>query len=630
MTRKAESRILLVAGAGTRIDHAAVQKSKRQKGNKHALALRPIERLPSITADLTDAEATAAGRQLFPLPDKRRLHHNISRFPPGVETDAGNPYLDRHSSTDVARIDHSNAITICFGSFRLLPAQRLLLEGDQPLRLGSRALEILIALVERSGELVGKEELMARVWPNTCVEPANLTIQIAALRRTLRDGRGGNRFLINIPGRGYRFVAPIRVSSELAAFPPEPVAAEHAQNLPVPVTRLIGRESVVAELAAQLSRDRFLTIVGPGGIGKTFVALTVAEKLIGAHEHGVWLVDLASLTDPALVPSALAATLGLEIDSEDPLAELVAALRDKHMLLVLDNCEHVIGSAAKLIASVLSSAPKVHILATSREPLNTYGEHLYRLLPLGLPAVSLHVNAREALGSPAVQLFVEQAASTLGEFELSDGDAPHVANICRRLDGLALAIEIAAARVAAFGVLGVAKKLQNGLQVLTSDRRTALPRHQSMGASLDWSHALLSEAEQKVFRRLAILAGEFTLRAAAAVAADEIHGESKIFDLVAALAAKSLVASDACATEPRFRLLETTRAYALAKLAGSDDVNMLGRRYAEYFDLHSETAPNRRPAVDDRLGSSLRIQARKNGSIKRHSRASGTMIASLR
>jgi predicted ATPase len=272
----------------------------------------------------------------------------------------------------------------------------------------------------------------------------------------------------------------------------------------------------------------------------------------------------------------------------------------------------------------------VHILATSREPLNTDGERIYRLLPLTGPPASSHVNAREALGSPAVQLFVEQAASALGEFELSDSNAPHVVEICCRLDGLALAIEIAAARVAAFGVLGVAANLRNGLQVLTSGRRTASPRHQSLIASLDWSHALLSEPEQKVFRRLAIFAGGFTLRAAGTVTADEIHGESEIFDLVAALVTKSLVSADARATEPRFRLLETTRAYALAKLAESGDVNMLGRRHAEYFDRESQTASDRRPAVDDHLGPSMRMPARQYGSIKRHSRTSPTTMASLR
>jgi predicted ATPase len=225
------------------------------------------------------------------------------------------------------------------------------------------------------------------------------------------------------------------------------------------------------------------------------------------------------------VPSVLAATLGIETGSGDPVAKLIAALRDKDVLVVLDNCEHVISSAAELVATVLRGAPKVHVLATGREPLNTDGEQIYRLLQLACPPASSRVNAREALGSPAVQLIVERAASTLGEFELSDENAPHVADICRRLDGLPLAIEIAAARVTAFGVLGVAANLQNGfqngLQVLTSGRRTASPKHQSLIASLDWSHALLSEAEQKVFRRLAIFAGGFTLRAAGTVVADE-------------------------------------------------------------------------------------------------------------
>jgi len=627
MTTKTENRIALVAGAGGIIGHAAVHELRRQGRSERARARHPIEGPPSIAADLTNVEAVAEDHQLCPLSDALRFNH--SRPNPETETDPRNPHPDRHLLTDADRDDCSVAMTICFGTFRLLPAQRLLLKGDQPLRLGSRALEILIALVERPGGLVGKEELMTRVWPNTCVEPANLTVHVAALRRTLGDGRGGNRFLINIPGRGYRFVAPIMVSAELAVSPPQPVAVVHAHNLPAPVTRLIGRESVVAWLSAQLSHNRLLTIVGPGGIGKTSVALTVAEELIGAHEHGVWLVDLASLTDPDLVPSALATTLGLKIDSEDPLTEVIAALRDRRMLLVLDSCEHVVASAAKFVAAVLRGAPKVHVLATSREPLNIGGEHLYRLSPLASPTASSQVNAKEALASPAVQLFVEQVTSTLSGFEMSDGDAPHVADICRRLDGLALAIEIAAARVAAFGVPGVAANLQSGLQLLTSGRRTASPRHRSLVASLDWSHALLSEAEQKVFRRLAIFAGGFTLRAAGTAAADEIHGEEEIFDLVAALVTKSLVVADACATEPRFRLLETTRAYALAKLAASGDVDMLSRRRAEYFDPMSDTAPDRQRGVNDHLEPTIRIPNRQDGSIKRPSRCSRPTMASL-
>ena len=256
-----------------------------------------------------------------------------------------------------------------FGPFHLLLTQRLLLEGEKPLRLGSRALDILIALVERPGELVSKEELMAQVWPNTFVEPANLTVHVAALRRALKDGHGGNRYLVNIPRRGYCFVAPVKVSEEPKSSAPFTTATERTNNLPASVTRLIARSDTVSGLSARLSGHRLLTIVGPGGIGKTSVALAVAEGLLASYEHGVWFIDLTPLGDPLLVPRALASSLGLDIRSESLVSGLIAALGDKQMLLVLDNCEHVIEAAAALAAELLRSAPGVRILATSREPL---------------------------------------------------------------------------------------------------------------------------------------------------------------------------------------------------------------------------------------------------------------------
>jgi predicted ATPase/DNA-binding winged helix-turn-helix (wHTH) protein len=488
-----------------------------------------------------------------------------------------------HSFRQAGRTNSLPGSAICFGSFRLLPDLRLLLVGNKPVRLGSRALEILIALVERPCDLISKEELMARVWPNTFVEPANLTVHIAALRRTLGDGRGSNRFLINIPGRGYRFVAPVRISEQLELSAPTPPGIEQVHNLPATVARLIGREGAVSGLSAQLSRLRFLTIVGPGGIGKTSAAIAVAERLVETHEHGVRLIDLAPLGDSSLVPSAVAATLGLEIYAEEQLPELIGALRDKQMLLVLDNCEHVVASVAGLVGAVLRGAPNVRILATSREPLRTEGEHLYRLPPLASPPASSQVTAREALGFPAIQLFVAHVASVLGEFELSDRDALNVADICRRLDGLPLAIEIAAARVAAFGVRGVAACRDDGLQLLTSNRRTGLARHLSLAANLDWSYALLSDAAQIALRRVAIFVGAFTLRAAAAVASDEILGESEMVNLVAELVAKSLVMAYGHDTEPWFYLLVTTRTYALTKLVESGEADALARRHAEYL-----------------------------------------------
>ena len=234
---------------------------------------------------------------------------------------------------------------ISFGPYRLLAAQRLLLERDKPVRLGSRAFDILAALVERAGEMVGKGELIARAWPRTFVEESNLKIQMSALRRVLGDGHGGNRYIITVPGRGYNFVAPVQREEALLAAPAPPARSTTPHNLPFAVTRMIGRDDAVVALVTRLSRERLVTIVGAGGIGKTTVALAVAERMMASYEHGVWLVDLAPLADPRLVPSAVATVLGLEIRAANPLHSLAAAVKDKRMLLLLDNCEHVIDAA---------------------------------------------------------------------------------------------------------------------------------------------------------------------------------------------------------------------------------------------------------------------------------------------
>src|SRR5882672_10693931 len=268
---------------------------------------------------------------------------------------------------------------ISFGPYRLLAAQRLLLEGDRPVRLGSRAFDILIALVERAGEVVGKEQLIARAWPQTFVEEANLKIQVSALRRALGDGQGGNRYVITVPGRGYNFVAPVRREEASLAAPTPPVPSTTPNNLPVAVTRMLGRNDAVAALVTRLSRERLVTIVGAGGVGKTTLALAVAERMLASYEHGVWLVDLAPLGDPRLVPSTVATVLGLKIRTEDLLAGLVAAIRNNRMLLLIDNCEHVIDAVASLTAAILRGAPGVKVLATSREPLRVTGGSEYRL-----------------------------------------------------------------------------------------------------------------------------------------------------------------------------------------------------------------------------------------------------------
>src|SRR5471030_3550125 len=272
---------------------------------------------------------------------------------------------------------------ISFGPFRLLASQRLLLEGDRPVRLGSRAFDILVALLEHPGEVVDKEHLIARAWPQTFVEEANLKIQMSALRRALGDGQRGNRYILTVPGRGYNFVAAVRREKALLDAPKVSTPSPILHNLPIAVTRMIGRNDALTVLIARLSRERLVTIVGPGGVGKTTVALAVAERMMASYEHGVWLIDLAPISDPRLVPSTVAAVLGLENRTDNPIHGLVAKLKDSRLLLLFDNCEHVIDAVAALAAPILSGAPSVNILATSREPLGAIGECEYRLAPLG-------------------------------------------------------------------------------------------------------------------------------------------------------------------------------------------------------------------------------------------------------
>jgi len=490
---------------------------------------------------------------------------------------------------------------ISFGPFRLLAAQRLLLEGDKPVRLGSRAFDILATLLERPGEPIGKDELISRTWPKTFVEDANLKIQISALRRALGDGQGGRRYIATIPGRGYNFVAPVRFEKPAEVSLAVTIASAAAHNLPLAMTRMIGREEIAAALVSRLSRQRLLTIVGPGGIGKTTLALAVAERMIAVYEHGVWLVDLAPLGDPRLVPSAVATVLGLGIRTEDPLPDLVASLRDKRMLLLLDNCEHVIDAAASLAAAVLTGVPRVNILATSREPLGVAGERSHRLGPLGSPPTSSGLTAAEAAVSPAVQLFVERVTAIVEDFALTDANAPLIVEICQKLDGLPLAIEFAAPRVEVLGVEGLAAGLNHSLPLLTARRRTTLPRHRTMRAVVEWSYGLLREDEQHFFRALGIFAGGFTVEAAAVVAIDTADTPCEVIDLLADLVAKSLVVADVSGAKPRFRLLDTTRAYAIEQLDTSGERERLARRHAEYYrDLfeRAEADARARPTDD--------------------------------
>lgn len=502
-----------------------------------------------------------------------------------------------------------------FGPFYLHATERRLSRAGEPVEIGSRALDILIALVEGAGEVIGKKGLIARVWPDVIVEESSLRVHVAALRKVLGDGVDGARYITNVPGRGYSFVAPVGAPAATAKLEPaaqsnvtpSPTStAEREQtrvshSLPARLTRMIGRDAAIVALSQQLRAARFVTIVGPGGLGKTTVAVSVAHLLSAEFSTAVF-VDLAAVTDAAGVANTLAATLGLTIRKEDPIPEILAFLRETSALLILDNCEHVIESIGGVAERIFVEAPQVYILATSRELLNVEGEHVYALEPLATPEASTDMTAARALEYPAVQLFLERAGATAGPITLSDADAPIVAEICRRLDGIALAVELAAGRVSVFGIRGTADLLEKQLALAWRGRRTALPRHQTLSATLDWSYSLLSEDEKQVLRRLSIFMGEFSLSGALAVVSEPEEDSAAAIEIVASLVAKSLVSMRITAGQPRYRLLEMVRAYALLRLTESGDSKLIAARHACYFAMRCREAeaPDSTSTLDSR------------------------------
>jgi predicted ATPase/DNA-binding winged helix-turn-helix (wHTH) protein len=470
-----------------------------------------------------------------------------------------------------------------FGRFQVSPRRRELRVDGVPVELGTRAFDVLLMLIEARGALVTKDEMLERVWPGVVVEENNLQVQISALRKALGEDRG---LIRTAPGRGYRFTAEVtatRAGPE-APLPRIPSFAGTAAltNLPSPVSDLIGREVEISELQELVAAHRLVTVIGAGGIGKTRLGGEVARRLLPEFPDGVWLAELAPLGDPELVRMAVASALGLQAGAEAPPSNRRAsALRSKRLLLVLDNCEHVIAAAAREAESLLHGAPGLRVLATSQEPLAIEGECIYRLPPLGVPSEGV-ADADAALRHGSVRLFVARAQAADPRVPFDDRNAAAIAGICRHLDGIPLAIELAAARAATLGIEELAARLDNRFQVLAGGRRTALPRHQTLRATLDWSYGLLGEIERTVLHRLAIFAGGFTLGAAGAVAAVTMT-EAEVVGRIADLVAKSLVSVESGSAGPRYRLLETMRLYALEKLGESGEFQTLARRHAEYY-----------------------------------------------
>jgi predicted ATPase/DNA-binding winged helix-turn-helix (wHTH) protein len=479
-----------------------------------------------------------------------------------------------------------------FGRFKVVRHRRELLADGRPVELGGRAFDTLMALIDARGTVLDKDQLMSLVWPDRVVEENNLAAQIAVLRKVF----GGDRHLIRtVAGRGYQFTGEVHITGAVAPAPPSRMT-----NLPEAVSELIGREAELEEVAALVREHRLVSLVGAGGIGKTRLGLEVARHLLPRFPDGVFVAELGPLSSPELVPATVASALGLTHIAGTASREGVAgAVGTKKLLLVVDNCEHVIEAATGMTEALLRASPGVALLATSREPLRASGEYVYRVPPLDVPAED-NQDMEDVLRHGAVRLFVSRAHAAEPRYVAEGRVAAATAAICRRLDGIPLAIELAATRVGAFGVDGVATRLDDCFRLLTGGSRT-LARHQTLRATLDWSYELLSESERVVLCRLGVFVGAFTLDAASAVAAGVDIPASDIADSVANLVGKSLVSTDVGGAIVYYRLLETTRAYAREKLIESAEFDHLTRRHAEYFrDLfeRAEAELETRPTAD--------------------------------
>ncbi|WP_170303570.1 winged helix-turn-helix domain-containing protein [Reyranella soli] len=448
-----------------------------------------------------------------------------------------------------------------YGPLKLVPERRELVVDGEPISIGSRAYEIARLLVEAKGDLVSKDEILRRVWPAPPVEENNIQVAISALRKALGNHAAAIR---TVSGRGYRLVL-----------------SSARTNLPANTRSLIGREGVVAHLQGLLEKHPIVTLTGAGGMGKTCLALEAARGLLSHFTDGVWLVEMASLSDGSAVAHAVASVLRLDIP--DNLAQpkrIASLLASRKLLLVLDNCEHVVDSVAELAYTIAISNPALRVLTTSREPLRTAGEILYRISPLAVPPEAM-ADVNRLIDYGAVQLFVARTRAMGADVALDPANVKAMAAICRRLDGIPLAIEIAASRAATLGIVELSRHLDDVFRLLTSGFRTALPRHRTLRATLDWSYDLLTEAERRGLQRLAVPVGRFTLRMATALLADGGDvGDPEV--VLEGLVEKSLVVADSVNGEMRYHLLDTTRVYGQSRLRDSGEFDTVARLHAKY------------------------------------------------
>lgn len=518
------------------------------------------------------------------------------------QTAASNRSATRHEQGMIDPMT-KNADELQFGPFRVSKRTRRLETASGPVPLGARAFDLLIVLLDRSGQLLSKQELFDLVWAGQAVEESNLHVQIAALRRALGEHHG---LVQNIPGRGYRFTGePIVGRADAgrdATIPPpgpqpKPIRLEH---LFVSSKTLIGRDAEVKALQAAFEESRLLTLIGPGGVGKTHLAVTVMREMSRHFPNAVHVVDFAPLGDEALVESAVLAALDLRlVETADVATTITEALVTSPSLLLFDNCEHVLNAAAILTDALLRKSASISIMATSREPLRIAGETIFRLEPLAVAAPELR-DARELRRFGAVELFIQCAMAYDRRFQFNDVNGAIVAEICRNLDGIPLALEMAAARVPSLGIEVLRDRLQNRLRVLTGGARTAASRHQTLRDTVAWSYDLLDPTDRAVFRGLSIFAGGFTLEAAVAVALPPPVDDWLVIDSISRLVDKSMVVAGP-GEKPRYRLLDTLRLFATEETAKLHEHDALAARHAAYIETIFEDAWQNWEIVDDQV-----------------------------
>lgn len=467
------------------------------------------------------------------------------------------------------------AAIIRIGSLHVDFELRDVRQHGRPLRIGARAFDILDVLIRANGGVVSKDAIMDAVWPGVIVEENTLHVHIAALRKML----GADRELIKtVPGRGYLFVSRHHRGPEMDR---RRELASQRGSLPTYAVPIIGRQDEVAQIVELVGRGPVVTLVGAGGIGKTCLAVHVAKELREQFDQEVYFVELAKAATREAVLETLACALRVEL-ADEPLSEdyLSSAIAVMPCLLVLDNAEHVIDAVATLVEALVARNDAIRVLVTSREPLHIREEVVFRVDPLAVPASG--APADTILAHSAAALFLCRARATEPDFPADEATLFIVGDICRRLEGLPLAIELAAARVSTLGIEGVASRLDDRLNLLTGGLRSALPRHQTLRATFDWSYALLDARSKMLFRRLGFFTGAFTFDAVCAVATEPDMAVASVISSLSELATKSLVTVESCGAIAQYRLTESTRAYAMEKLRDEGEVQRIGARHMHY------------------------------------------------